>query len=158
MTFSAADVGWLLGGTSNLRAWGGVEWRQVNSAYRADLLLSAEGFRIDELKLVYSIPVKRASEPSISIVLREVCIYRLDINGDHREGSKFHRGVDHIQRRSQPAVKMTFEPNPIGVPSVERHKRVSPAQYRALLAAFAAPIRLDIIDLTWSDPPEGRQP
>ena len=75
-----------------------------------------------------------------------------------RHRPKLHQFVTHIQRLRNSTDRETYEPGPVGVPHVEIGKRVSPALYRAILGAFAAPIGMDILDVEWSDPPEGRQP
>ena len=159
MVHVPAEVGWLLSGRCDLRAYGDMNWRAENQNLVARLPLSAEGFDAGDLAFVYRIGRKKASEPTLLIALRNVCAYRLDVNGDHRDGTKMVRGVTHLHRRPRSdSTYETFEPEPIGVPSIERHKRVTPAQYRQLLSAFAAPIGMDIMDVTWNDPPEGRQP
>lgn len=158
MTSTAAEVGWLLGGRCNLRARGAIGWADVNSSYSARLGLRAEGFSDTDAVFYFRIPKKRADEPSLVIALRGSHVYRLDINGSHREGGKLIPHETHIQRRRSHDAPQTYEPNPTGVPAVEMGKRVTTSQYRAILAAFAAPIGMDILDLTWSDPPEGRQP
>ncbi|MDV7357689.1 hypothetical protein R4282_32365 [Rhodococcus oxybenzonivorans] len=159
MTYTAQDSGWLLGGRSEFRAFGPIEWQEINTSYRAYLRASARGFKEEEVRVCYNIPLKRASEPSLTVHLRGICAYRLDVNGDHRDGAKFYRGVTHIQRLAKSDQgKPSFEPNPTGVPAIVRHKRVSPSEYRAVLGAFAAPIGLDILDVVWTDPPERRHP
>lgn len=158
MSFTAAEVGWLLGGGCNLRAQGEIHWQDVNSSYSARLALTAEGFTDYAAAFYYRIPKKRADEPSLVITFRGTHVYRLDINGSHRDGSKLFTHENHIQRRRSPDGPESYEPNPNGVPTIEQGKRVTTSQYRAILASFAAPIGLDILDVVWIDPPEGRQP
>lgn len=159
MSYTPQELGWLLGGRCGLRANGEVEWRSQNQNYVAQLPLTASGIDDGDAVFTYRIGKLKASEPTLLISFRRVCAYRLDVNGNHRDGEKLHVGVTHIQRRPNSASTYeSFHPNPAGVPDVERHRRVTPTQYRQLLAAFAAPIGMDIMDLTWHDPPEGRQP
>jgi hypothetical protein len=141
-----------------LRAYGKITWNEVNSSYLARLPLEAAGFEPGEVQLKYRIGKKRASEPVVLITLRNICVYRLDINGTHREGAKLHQFVTHIQRRRASSDPESYEPRPIGVPEVALGKRVTPHTYRAILSAFAAPIGMDILDVEWHDPPKGRQP
>ncbi|WP_156686772.1 hypothetical protein [Mycobacterium sp. Marseille-P9652] len=158
MTFNASETGWLLGGRSGLRAYGPMNWQDVNASFVAKLPLEATGFQSGEAEFVYRIGKKRASEPTLLVTLRQICIYRLDVNGTHRDGSKLHQFVTHIQRRPAFSAPESFYPNPTGVPTVQVGQRVTPQVYRAILAAFAAPIGMDILDVQWSDPPAGRQP
>lgn len=158
MAFTAAESGLLLGGRCNLRAHGRIVWADINSSYCATLPLEADGFEEAAATFRYRIGKKRASEPTLLITFRNVCVYRLDVNGSHREGSKKHDFVTHIQRLRASTDIESFEPWPIGIPEVELGKRVTPQTYRAILGAFAAPIGMDILDVEWSDPPEGRQP
>lgn len=62
------------------------------------------------------------------------------------------------RRRERRQRRCSFEPNPLGVPTVEIDQRVTSQEYRAILQAFAAPIGMDILDVDWNDPPEGREP
>jgi hypothetical protein len=158
MTFSASETGWLLGGRSGLRAYGAMTWQDVNASFVSKLPLEASGLQSGDAEFIYRIGKKRASEPTLLISLRNVCIYRLDVNGSHREGSKLYQFVTHVQRRAAFGDPESFDPNPIGVPIVQLGQRVTPQVYRAILAAFAAPVGMDILDVQWSDPPEGRQP
>jgi hypothetical protein len=157
--FDVTESGWLFGGRSSLQA-DVVEmvWADLNSSYEATVPLHAEGFEAGSLELRYRIGKKRASEPSLVVIIRGVCAYRLDVNGSHREGPKLHQGVTHIQRRKAHDSDETYEPYPLGLPEIKLGHRVAPATYRLLLGAFAAPIGLDILNITWTDPPEGRQP
>jgi len=158
VSFTAQDSGWLLGGRCHLRAHGTLKWLDVNQKYSAELPLEAVGFEDGEARFVYKIGKLRASEPSLLILLREECAYRLDINGTHKEGVKLFRNTTHIQRRRASGERESFEPNPLGVPAVEIDHRVTSQEYRAILQAFAAPIGMDILDVDWNDPPEGREP
>lgn len=158
MTFSASDTGWLLGGQSCLRAYGPMNWQGVNASFVAKLPLEATGFQSGDAEFVYRIGKKRASEPTLLVTLRNVCIYRLDVNQSHRHKGKLYPFTTHIQRLRSPGDQESFEPNPTGVPAIPLGQRVTPQVYRAILAAFAAPIGMDILDVQWSDPPAGRQP
>lgn len=158
MPFTSVESGWLLSGRCDLRAVGPVDWRDVNSSYVAALPLTANDVEPNTARFVYRIPKKRADQPTLLITLRDESTYRLDVNGSHREGPKLYPFVTHIQRlRSSPGQE-SYEPNPVGIPHVDIGKRVTPHLYRAILGAFAAPIGMDILDVEWSDPPEGRQP
>lgn len=159
-SFSAADVGWLLGGQCNLRAAAGpLDWQDQNRNYVAAIPLQADGFTDDEARLTYRIGKLRASEPTLLIALRGHCVYRMDVNGTHLDGTKLYQFVTHVQRRRSSAdPSESFEPNPLGVPAITLGQRVQPHEYRSLLSAFAAPIGMDILDIQWNDPPEGRQP
>ena len=155
--FTALDSGWILGGSCNLRAVPGpIDWVDVNSSYEGRVTLTADGVD-DPLDLRYRIPKKKADQPSLSLTYRSRNMYRLDVNGNHREQGKLIPYSTHLHRaRSDDDV--TYDPSPLGVPQIPLGQRVTPAQYRAILNAFAAPIGLDLIDLTWTDPDEGRQP
>lgn len=159
-SFDAATVGWLLGGRCNLRAPSGIlEWEDQNRNYVAGLPLLADGFADEDIQFRYRIGKLKASEPVLLITLQGVCVYHLDVNGTHKEGTKLYQFVTHIQRRrSSSDSSQTFEPNPLGVPEIAIGQRVQPQEYRSILQAFALPIGMDILDIQWTDPPEGRRP
>ncbi|AOT25781.1 hypothetical protein SEA_TORTELLINI_36 [Mycobacterium phage Tortellini] len=156
---TVGEIGWLLGGRCGLTASGILHWHDENQNYVARLALKATGIDAGAARFVYRIGKLKSSEPTLLITYKGTCVYRLDVNQTHRHGTKLYTFVTHIQRRRSLIDQAeSFEPNPVGVPRIDIGKRVTPRQYRDILSAFAAPIGLDILDITWTDPPEGRQP
>lgn len=159
MTSDPTEIGWLLGGRCGLTAAGRIHWADENSNYCARLPLTARNVNDGDAGFVYRIGKNRASEPTLLIRYKRQCVYRLDVNQGHRDGSKVHHFGTHLhRRRSLSDPSETFEPDPLGVPQIVIGQRVTPQEYRTILNAFAAPIGMDILDVTWADPPEGRQP
>lgn len=156
--FTRQEVHWLLSGHCHLTATGVLVWREENSNYRADLLVTADGFDVGALSLCYRIGKKRASEPAILLLLRRTSMLRLDVNGSHREGLKQYVQVTHFQQATKPGAAEEFRPHPVTVVPVAFGERVGGDVYREVLAGFAAESNLDIQGVTWEDPPEGRQP
>jgi hypothetical protein len=148
----------MLSGKCGLACVSSVEWRDINQNFRADLPLDAMGFDPGDLAFCYRIGKTRASEPTLLITLRGQCVFRLDVNGDHFDGTDYYRGVTHLQTRRSPGGVEDFDPNPFGVPAVREGERVDDSTYYSILSSFATLSKMDITRLNWENVPEGRRP
>lgn len=156
-SWSRGEAGLILDGSCTLSVTGRVTWVDQNRNYAFSLPVRSTMFDGD-LRLNYRIGKLKASEPSLQILFRERCLFRLDVNQGHVEkGKRYYETHTHV-RYEYPDGSEDFIPGPLDVRSPELGKRVSGTQYYDLLTDFAIMRQIDATGVQWTDPPEGRQP
>jgi len=156
--FARPDVEWILSGHSRLTCEGTAVWLDENSNYCIRLPATATGFGAGDLAFTLRLGKKRASEPTLLLKLRNECILRLDVNGNHQQGLTRYVGATHLHTRYEPGGPEAFVLSPPGVPAVPLGRRVGDATYFQLFQGFADLSSMDISGVTWVNAPEGRHP
>lgn len=146
----------LVGGTTDACAYGSMNWRDVNGAWRATLDVAAEHFGEGELKLEMVFrPGPRASEPSVLLMHNGRTVRRVDVNQAHREAGGTPRRETHAQGEPPPNYLEWMGAHPVFSMIVQDSNPDGQALQRVFVAA-AAELQVDVSGVDWIDPPEGR--
>ena len=149
--FTRFDSGHLLGGAAGACAFGEIEWKWINTAWRGGIPVTAEGYEPPALRLEMQVRPMRPSEPSVVYLVHGDHLRRVDINGGHKG-----RIYSHVQtKQSSDGPPEVTEELPEWFTKVPIADTVGRDIYRRVLWDAARLFQIGMSGVPWVEPPEG---
>lgn len=150
MTFSVADVRYIVDGHAGAWLDGPVSWIAVNQAWRGEVAVWAAGFDPGEVKFIL-MTTGRPNAPTFVLMIRGEDCRRLDVNQEHVSLPSTHeQGRDCSEGQGWERDARNL------YPAIPENGIVDGEQYAATFLAYAASLGIGQGTFEWVDAPEGR--